>query len=102
MKTIIVIFALIISCGKMKTVTKTSSSSQTQDIINEAPSDHNKSDTDGLTGEDIQGQLRTCIDQSATMTCTMVFTPSDSYANECRSNGFKAVMCACHDWICVK
>lgn len=55
----------------------------------------------GSTGIDMNGATRTCTDQSAVMTCSMVFTPSDAFANDCRNDGKKAIMCACHDWICV-
>ena len=93
---ILFIFLFFLSCGKTKVVSSSTVDTDNQNII--AP----EVSQSGYTGVDIEGQTRTCIDQSANMMCTMEFTPSDSFANKCTENGKKAIMCACHDWICVK
>ena len=53
-----------------------------------------------FTGEDMQGELRTCNDNQD-LICSQVFTESDQYALECQRDGNLAVACGCHDWICV-
>lgn len=60
-------------------------------------------DQGGLyVGQDYQGNTRSCADKQAQSICTGVLTASDSYAINCRNQGGRAVMCACHDWICVR
>ena len=97
-------FLLLIACGKEFTKTSKEISTQEQPVtIEELPKQDNVTPTNGsFTGVDLMGNSRTCKDQQAVMICTSVFTQSDAFANKCRQNGHKAVMCKCHDWICVK
>lgn len=53
------------------------------------------------TGVDIKGKKRTCTPMTEKV-CTKIFTPEDGFGNQCTKDGFKAIQCDCHDWICVK
>lgn len=99
-----ILILLLLSCGK--TITKEKVDLKTDDVISN-PDDtintsENSSTQSGFTGTDMNGNSKTCKDVSATTICSSMFTPSDQYALTCKNNGNTAVMCGCHDWICVE
>lgn len=100
---LLLIFTFI-SCGQNKTVT--TSGAQKKDTVDQPVNTDDETEveaqTPGETGYDMNGQKRTCVDKSKTAYCSFIFTESDGFANDCRSRGDKAVMCECHDWICVR
>ena len=53
------------------------------------------------TGLDINGNFRSCQKLSSNSACTAIYGPEDAFADECESNGDKAIACDCHDYICV-
>lgn len=102
------ILLLTLSCGKEFTKTSKNIATNSDPVeILETPTPieqekDNAQDSDGQTGVDLMGKTRNCVDQRAVMSCSSVFTASDEFANNCRAQGNTAVMCACHDWICVQ
>ncbi len=107
MKNLFLILLVFTSCGKQPE--EINPINNTIDM-EAAPVEDESTDADGdgvtttsktFTGEDYQGNTRTCEDKFGTVNCTTMFTDSDAFANNCVDNGDKAVMCACHDWICI-
>ena len=109
MKVLFLLLIVFISCGKQpEEINPINNTIDMEAAPVEDGSTDTDTDTDGVTttsnsftGEDYQGNTRTCENKFGTVNCTAMFTDSDAFANNCVSNGDKAVMCACHDWICV-
>lgn len=107
MKKLFLLLLIFVSCGKQPE--EINPINNTIDMEAAPVEDEGNNTTGGgvtttsnsYTGEDYQGNTRTCEDKASTTSCTQMFTDSDAFANNCVSNGDKAVMCACHDWICV-
>lgn len=51
-------------------------------------------------GFDINGEVRSCAEMSASMACTEEFTDGDQYARDCADEGGSPIQCGCHDYIC--
>lgn len=106
MKKLLLVSLIFLSCGKqpeeispiknsidMEAVQGENDKNDGEEVVNSGSND--------FTGVDYQGNQRSCEDKYGKVNCTAMFTESDAFANECKDNGNKAVMCACHDWICV-
>jgi hypothetical protein len=53
-------------------------------------------------GTDMNGAQRVCEESTSNLTCTAEFGPADQFAEDCRAQGYQAVTCGCHDYICLE
>ena len=99
MRCLVLIAALffIFSCGENKKMQFQSSDNPPDDKL-----DNFSDNLDNLIGIDYKGNQRTCTQISADINCTFVFTESDQFKQQCEAEGYKAIACACHDWICIR
>lgn len=57
---------------------------------------------EAYSGVDYQGNRRECEVMDPDTMCSQEVTESDLYASECERLDYKTVVCACHDWICLR
>ncbi|AYF43992.1 hypothetical protein BALOs_0982 [Halobacteriovorax sp. BALOs_7] len=55
-----------------------------------------------VTGIDVNGNESSCLRMVQPLYCSMEIQVGDLHGLDCRSRGFKAVQCGCHNFVCVE